>query len=304
MTKPPPSIAFIGFGEAASALLAGWRSREEISCTAYDIKTDAPSPAERQAKWSDYKTADIAGQPTLAEALSNRTLVFSVVTPDQALTAAQAASAHLAPGSLYLDCNSCSPGTKRRAAAVIDDAGGRYVDVAVMAPVHPARHRTPLLISGPHYEAALAALDRLDMVANVAKGPVGAASSVKMVRSIMVKGMEALVTECVLAGRLAGVDEVVLASLAETYPGIDWPNMAAYMMERVTKHGLRRAAELGEVSATLVELGLNGPMTRAAAEWQATIGALPLDPSGADYAASADAVLSELNRNNQQRVLP
>ena len=92
----------------------------------------------------------------------------------------------------------------------MDAAGGRYVDVAVMAPVHPRLHRTPLLISGPHAEDAAPVLAALDMAAEIHDGPVGSSSAIKMIRSIMMKGLEALVCECVLAGRKAGVIETVL----------------------------------------------------------------------------------------------
>lgn len=304
MTEQTPTVAFIGFGEAASAFLAGWRTEAAVECTAYDVKTDAPADPVRKAKLADYRAAAMDGRVTLADALTNASLVFSMVSPDQALAAANEAAAHLRPGALFLDCNSCSPGTKRRAAEVIEGAGGCYVDVAVMAPVYPARHKTPLLVSGPHGAAALEELKRLHMVAALAEGPVGNASSVKMVRSIMVKGLEALMAECVLAGRLAGVEDAVLQSLAQTFPGIDWPDTAAYMLERVAKHGVRRAAELGEVGATLDELGLNGPMTRAATDWQATIGNLSVNLTDPGYQARADAVLAALEPNPKQRAHP
>ena len=116
----------------------------------------------------------------------------------------------LANGALFLDCDSCAPQTKERTAKEVDAAGARYVDVAVMAPVHPRLHRTPLLISGMHAKDAAGALAALDMSATIHDGPVGSSSAIKMIRSIMMKGLEALVCECVLAGRKAGVIETVL----------------------------------------------------------------------------------------------
>ncbi|MEO1222687.1 MAG: DUF1932 domain-containing protein [Pseudomonadota bacterium] len=304
MTEETARVAFIGFGEAASAFAAGWRDGSSVACAAYDIKTDGPSTAVRTAKQADYRAAAVTGYATLDEALDGQPLVFSLVTPDQALRAAQSAAGRLMPNALYLDGNSCSPGTKKRAASVIDGAGGRYVDVAIMAPVAAAGHRTPLLVSGAHASSALKELSGLDMVADLAEGPVGTASSVKMVRSIMVKGLEALMAECVLAGRVAGVDEAVFASLAKTFPGIDWPNTASYMLERMATHGVRRAAEMGEVEAALRELGLDGPMTRAAADWQAAIGALAIDLAEDSYQARADTVLAALKPDTKLRALP
>ena len=257
----------------------------------------------RDAKWADYAALGVIGAATPEAALGGATLVVSLVTADQALAAAKAVAAHIAPGTLYVDGNSCAPGTKLAAAARIEAAGGRYVDMAVMAPVHPKRHRTPVLLSGPHVGAALTALAALGMVAEAAPGDraslVGTASAIKMIRSVMMKGLEALFLECVLAGRRAGVDGIVLDSLEQTYPGFGWKERAAYQQERVMTHGIRRAAEMREVALTVEQLGLGGVMARAAVDWQRRVGDLRLDAKaiGADdYGKLADAILAHLER--------
>ena len=229
--------------------------------------------------------------------------VFSLVTADQAHAAAKRAAQCELADILFFDGNSCSPGTKRRSAEVIVGAGGNYVDCAVMAPVHPKLHRTPLLLSGDRAAEATGLLRDLDMSAEVVSAEVGVASSIKMIRSVMMKGLEALMLECVLAGRAVGVDERVLASLAASYPGFDWPSHAAYMMERATTHGLRRAAEMREVAATLRELGLPADMAEAAVHWQQRAGEIGANGSGAEsgYAARADALLSVLSGEGRKR---
>lgn len=292
-------LAFIGFGEAASAFVQGWAQARPRRVRAYDIKVDDESANVRERKWLEYERSQVSGCATVAEALADSSLVFCVVTADQALIAARQAAASIRPGTLYLDCNSCAPGTKRRAADVIEKAAGRYVDVAIMAPVHPALHRVPMLLSGPHAAAALEALAALDMQAKIAQGPVGAASSIKMVRSIMVKGLEALMVECVLAGRRAGVDEPVLDSLEGTFPEFRWKERAAYMLERVMVHGVRRAAEMREVALTVEELGLSAFMSGAAIQWQQRIGELALAAPQGDYRARADAALQALSAAQQ-----
>ena len=288
-------LAFVGFGEAASAFVRGWGAARPRRVLAYDVKVDSGSDAVRAAKWQDYRRLQIDGCESLAKALAGSGVIFSLVTADQALTAARQAAAHIEPGALYLDGNSCAPGTKQKASELIERAAGRYVDVAIMAPVHPALHRVPLLVSGPRTESALGVLGALDMCAAVVDGPVGAASSVKMVRSILVKGLEALVAECVLAGRRAGVDERVLDSLEATFPGFQWKERAAYMLERIIVHGVRRAAEMREVARTVEELGLPAPMSHAAVQWQAKIGQMGLAAGSGDYGTRADAISRTLS---------
>jgi 3-hydroxyisobutyrate dehydrogenase-like beta-hydroxyacid dehydrogenase len=125
-------------------------------------------------------------------------------------------------------------------------------------------------------------------------GDIGRASSIKMIRSVMVKGIEALVAECVLAGTKAGVADVVLDSLDKTFPGFDWKARSAYNFERMMVHGNRRAAEMREVAITLSDLGLNNGMSTAIADWQQVIGGLNLDVGENNYDVRANAILAAL----------
>ncbi len=239
-------VALVGYGEAGRAFdVAGtWR--------AFDLLPERS------------KTA------SLAEATLGAEGVISVVTADQALAAAQTAARHLEKAALFFDMNSVAPQTKRAAAQAIEAAGGRYVDVAVMSPVLPKRLATPLLVSGPHVEEALEALAALGFNdVRAVGGEVGRASTIKMLRSVMYKGMEALTAECLIACERAGVTEDVLASF-----GGDWAGGADYRLDRMMVHGLRRAAEMAESAKTLEGLGVEPLMARGTVEWEQVIGAL------------------------------
>lgn len=291
-------IAFIGFGEAASAFVKGWDVPAGAVVCGYDIKTDVKDAAVRSSKDADYAACNVTGCRTLSEALEGADVVFSLVTADQALIVAELASTCISKDAYYMDCNSCAPGTKQRNARVINASGARYVDVAVMAPVHPKLHQTPVALCGVHAQSAQAILDSFDMNTSFVEGDVGASSSIKMIRSIMVKGLESLFAECVLAGRRAGVDEMVLESLDNSYPGFDFKEKATYMLERSMTHGVRRAAEMREVALTVDQLGLQGDMARAIVKWQQRIGDLQVKTcEGESYQKRADKILSVLNKD-------
>jgi len=265
------AFAFIGFGEAAAALSAGAPAR------GFDRKTDVPET--RASKLADFAAAGVRGCASAAEAVAGMPAVLSLVTADQALAAAQQNAPQLTSGALWFDMNSVAPDTKRAAAEAVEEAGGRYVDVAVMAPVHPARRASPLLVSGPHARVAVAVLSRLGFTSVTAmEGAVGAASSIKMIRSVMVKGLEALTAECALAAYRAGVADHVFASLDASWPGANWRARTNYNLDRMMVHGLRRAAEMEEVIKTLEALGTGSAMTRGTVERQRAIGALQLSP--------------------------
>ena len=138
-----------------------------------------------------------------------------------------------------------------------------------MAPVHPARLAVPLLVSGADAGPELASLG---FEPRRIEGPVGRASTIKMLRSVMVKGIEALTAECFLAARKAGVADEVAASLDASWPGADWAKRADYNLGRMRAHGLRRAAEMEEVARTLEGLGQGSEMARATAAVQRRLG--------------------------------
>jgi 3-hydroxyisobutyrate dehydrogenase-like beta-hydroxyacid dehydrogenase len=280
----------IGFGEAAQAFVSGWTGAGVCPTTlrAHDLKWRDAAPVSAGR--------GVAPAATPADALAGAAAVFCLVTADQALAAARAAAPHLPPGVLWFDGNSCAPSTKQQAALVIDGAGGRYVDLAIMSPVHPALHRVPLLVSGPAAVAGQAVLASLDMTARHAGDQVGRASSIKMIRSVMVKGLEALTAECFLAARRAGVEDEVIASLTASHPGTDWRARGAYNLERMLVHGPRRAAEMREVARTITDLGLGGGMSAATADWQDRIGALGADPGPDDMLGRLDAILSGMDQ--------
>jgi 3-hydroxyisobutyrate dehydrogenase-like beta-hydroxyacid dehydrogenase len=286
-----PRIGLIGFGEAGQAYLTGFGLGGTGRAAAYDIKSR--DPAQSAAMAECYAAAGIPGSGDPA-VLRGADAVFCLVTADQAGAAAEAAAPHLAPGAFWLDGNSCAPGSKRAAAETVAAAGGRYVDMAIMAPVHPRLHRTPVLLAGPDAEPAAALLRSLGMAPKIAGPRIGDASAIKMIRSVMVKGLEALTAECLLAARRAGVEQAVLGSLQSSDPGIDWPKRAAYSLERMMRHGARRAAEMREVAATLRELGLPDRMAAATALWQAEVAALGLDAGPDDAALRADRILAGL----------
>jgi 3-hydroxyisobutyrate dehydrogenase-like beta-hydroxyacid dehydrogenase len=244
-------IALIGFGEAGStfAKAAGWES----AALAFDL-----NPARR----SVMEEAGVVACATAECALSDADMVLSLVTADSALPAAQDYAALLKPQAIWCDMNSVAPDTKRAAAKAITAAGGRYVDVAVLAPVHPARMNVPLLISGADAAEAETLLRAAGFTkTRVVGDEIGRASAIKMIRSIMVKGVEALTAEMMLAAKKAGVVDEVLSSLDASEKDDSWFTRAEYNVERMTTHGLRRAAEMEESAKTLEGLGIEPVMT-------------------------------------------
>jgi 3-hydroxyisobutyrate dehydrogenase-like beta-hydroxyacid dehydrogenase len=267
------TIGFIGFGEAGSSIARGLQSVGVSGIHAFDINADAPDlgPTIRQ-RAADTQTTLVKSPWELARASE---IVFSTVTSSAALAAASAAAPFLGANHVYADLNSVSPALKREVAAVVGDSGARFVEVAVMAPVLPYGHQVPMLLGGPFAAAFAERVRPIGMRCDVIAGAIGCAAAVKMCRSIVVKGLEALMCECVLAAKPFDADQQVFASLNESFPGIDWKKLADYMVGRVVVHGERRAREMEEVADMLRTIGIEPIMAEAAArrqQWSADAG--------------------------------
>jgi 3-hydroxyisobutyrate dehydrogenase-like beta-hydroxyacid dehydrogenase len=278
-------VAVIGFGEAGRILAGGLAASRLFDVCAYDILVHDPvarvgmlaAAAERRVTMAESHPAAIAGAR----------IVISAVTAASSTDAAREAALSLTPGQIFADLNSVSPGTKRANAELIEGARGHYVDVAVMAPVPPYGLKVPMLLGGAAARDLAARLAPSGMSLEVVADDVGTASAIKMCRSVMIKGIEALVVECMLGARRLGVEDRVLASLEETFPQMKWDERADYLVSRVVVHGRRRAAEMREVAVTLREAGVEPLMASATAHCQDRIADLA-DPDARARAARKD----------------
>ena len=294
-----PRVSFIGFGEAGQAIASGLRETGIERIAAWDILFPEKS-GERLRAAGESIGVRLAN--SAAEAVAETDMIISAVTAASSLDAARSVEPHLSGRPYYLDINSVSPGRKQETAKLLGERA-RYVDVAVVAPIHPARHRTPLLISGPHAEQISPLLREMEMQLTVVGDATGQAAAIKMIRSVMIKGIEALTLECFLAASRAGLLDEVTASLKNNYPGIDWPKMSEYNLERMASHGERRAAEMEESAATLRELGLDPLMVEATVTRHREMGSIGKqekvrDSLTAGRAAILDAISTAAKNRN------
>ncbi|MEJ1961211.1 MAG: DUF1932 domain-containing protein [Gammaproteobacteria bacterium] len=256
-------VALIGFGEAGSILgadlvVAG------CDVTMYDILLEEAK--SRPAMLAKAERAHVRAADSFAAAVSGAELVISAVTASSSGDVAALGGQHLGAGQVFLDINSVSPGKKLLSARAVETSGADYVESAVMAPLPPYRLKVPMLLGGTRAEQLAVQLTRLGMSAKAISRQIGVASAVKMCRSVIIKGVESLAVESMLAARHFGAEEQVLASLAQTFPGMGWDKeLPDYLISRVAEHGRRRAAEMREVARTLEDAGFEPTMANAIA---------------------------------------
>lgn len=262
-------ICLLGFGEVGQTLASDFAVAGVKQLTVFDVLfSDSNSQPSRAALAAGVRVSRNA-----AAAAAGADLIVSAVTAAQDLEAAQSVAGAMQSSAYFLDVNSVSPGVKTQASAMIEQAGGRYVEAAIMSPIAPKRIASPMLFGGKHAAGFLPLAKQLGFAgAEVFSDQVGLASAAKMCRSVMIKGMEALLAESLLAARHYGVESTVLDSLRNLFPAANWPTLARYMISRSLIHGRRRAEEMREVARTVAEAGIEPHMSSAGAlrqDWAA-----------------------------------
>lgn len=297
-------IGLVGYGEVGRILAEDLR-RQGLTVSAYDIKFGSPAGAAM----ADHAAANgVKLASSHAELAAVSDFIVSAVTASQAVPVATACAPAIRQGTWFLDFNSASPGAKQRAAMLIDGAHGRYVEGAVMTSVPPYRSKVPLLLGGTEAAELSPLINALGFASKVASDRLGVASATKMCRSIMIKGLEAMVIESFTTARAYGVEDAVVASLQETFPSIDWEKQGAYFFQRVIEHGRRRAEEVREVAETVREVGLEPWSASATAERQQSVADLAdqglFGPKGTrefarstDWRIEADRILARAGKD-------
>ncbi|MBC5767988.1 DUF1932 domain-containing protein [Ramlibacter albus] len=289
-------LGLVGYGEVGKIFASGLKQRVE-QASAWDLKFEARET--RDTERSHAATQGIKACNSMRELCIESDLVISAVTASNTLAVALEAAKVIRPGTVFLDLNSASPGTKQQAAAAIDGAGAYYVEAGVMTSVPPYGIQVPMLLGGARAEELAALLQSWDMDARAVSDRLGVASAIKMCRSVMIKGLEALVIESYTTARAYGVEDHVLPTLQETFPSIDWQKQGAYFFSRVVQHGKRRAEEMRESANTVKEAGFEPFMARAIADkqqWvadQAADGVFKQVDKAARWQEYADALLAQ-----------
>lgn len=286
-------VALIGFGEVGQILAADLSAGGARDLAAWDIRfADAASPPSRAVGRMRVRAG--ASGP---DAVRDAQVVLCAVTAARDVEAARATAAGLAQGAWFIDLNSASPEMKKEAARIVEARGARYVEAAVMAAVPPRRLATPMLLGGPHAEAFMSVAHALGLSgARFFSRELGRASAAKMCRSVIVKGLEALLAECMITARHYGVEESVLESLHDLFADGDWRKRSRYMISRSLMHGSRRAEEMREVARTVADAGVQPLMSDACAQRQQWAAQHAPAAAGEDLAQMLDAILAARQR--------
>jgi 3-hydroxyisobutyrate dehydrogenase-like beta-hydroxyacid dehydrogenase len=240
-------IAVLGFGEAGSLIARDLAAGGAI-VRGYDPAVPAP-PA-------------VLDTGSDAEAVAGADLVLSVNSAKEAVGAFRASIPAMAPGAIWVDLNTASPGIKRELAEIGEAYGIPVTDVAMMAPVPGKGLRVPMIASGDGAEQVAAQLRAFGADIDVLDGPAGLAASKKLLRSVFYKGMAASIVEALEAARAAGCEPWLREHIAEELAKADVATVER-IVSGTGQHAVRRGAEMEAAAQMLAELGVQPLMADA-----------------------------------------
>lgn len=257
-----PALGFIGFGEAAFHICSGLHEAGVTGIEAFDIMATDPQlgPLVRERAAG----AQVTLISSLKEMLGKVEVILCATSAKSALAVAKEAQPFLREGHLYADLNSASPRVKSEIGALIGQTGALFVDSAIMALVPPHRHKVPMSVSGTGARLFAEQFAPWGMDITYINDRAGSSSAIKMLRSIFIKGLAALLFEALTASRKAGVDREIMESIRETIEEQPFEQLTNLLLTRNSVSAERRVAEMSEVISTLEEMDLDSSVSRAA----------------------------------------
>jgi len=287
-------VTIIGFGEAGP-VFGKQLLNEGMAVTAWDKLQSDPSTAEKQI--AKTQALGITPSSSMIDAVATADLIISTVTASQAVIAAEQSANGLQAGCQWLDLNSVSPATKQSVHDIVSAKGVLFTEGVAMDTVPAKGAQVPLLLCGPESTMLSHQLNDAGLNTRSVSTSLGAASTTKLLRSILIKGMEALFVESMAAAGKVGMEHEVIASLQATYPTMDWQELAGYQLSRATLHATRRASEMREAQQLVQQLGINPIMSAAIAKRQQDLS--DRDVASKDSGDTTPSVANYINAINQ-----
>ena len=269
-----PRIGFIGFGELAIALATGLKKEGIAEIKVFDKELGRGSQAETRIR-SRADALGVALADTAKSLAQGVDIIFSSVIPVEAVNAANAIAPHLGRNHLYADLNSCTPAHKQDAEKAVRRSGARYVDVGVVGGASQG-HKVPCLACGEAASAFKNIFDPLGMNIRVIEGETGSAALLKMLRSVMMKGLEGLVLEMFMTAQVYGVGEDALDAVSITLDQGDFRSLASRLMTTHALHAGRRLGEVEMVAETVKAAGVAPFVTEGVKKFFANTASLDL----------------------------
>lgn len=257
-------ISFIGFGELGAGLA------ERLGASgAHEMRAWIRERSDRAADSALNERVASAGverRLSLGEAVAGADAVLSVVPGSASRPSAERAAELLDRGTLYVDLTTTAIADKEAGARAVQQAGGRYVDAAVLGAAAVAGVTLRIVASGDG-ASEWRDLSRCDgLSTQVLEGPAGRATQLKLIRSAYMKGRDALVVETLLAARRIGVENRLVASIEGAGERVPFSDLADRVLRSLALHAGRRAKELGDSADALLAAGVDPRLAQAGAD--------------------------------------
>ncbi len=259
MNSAPLRLGLLGFGEAAARFAKDFSQAGFTGITGYSRSGARAKPGDLA-----YERAQASGVTLVKTVgtLAKRSDIIIALTPGKsALPALKKIRKYLRPDQFYVDASSNSAKAMEQAAAIVGDAA-KFVDAAIMGPVDLMGLKAPFVASGPHAEAFRDLMVPHGMVINVVGSNPGDASAMKLIRSVLMKGLAAILLETMEAARRRNILDAVIEDASVTFNDIPFQKIIRRYIGGTAVHCERRIHEMKECLDLLREMGSTDRATR------------------------------------------
>ena len=255
------SIGFIGYGEASYNISKGLHETSKPLIYAFDIMW--PKQDTNNIIGNRAKECNVSLVPTMGELIEKADIILCATSAKSALSIAKLASEYLKPGKIYADINSASPMVKKQIDTVVSGTGADFVDCGVMDIIPPHRQKVPIAVSGSGARKFADFANSIGMNVTFINETAGSASTLKMLRSVFMKGLTSLLLEMLVPASKIGVEDKIMEYISKTFSGSTLEQLANLLINRTAVGASRRISEMKDVAATLKSLKVESFATEA-----------------------------------------
>lgn len=258
-------IGFVGFGEAASCFAEALSGHADTEVTVFceGANNRPPYTEEFRSRVSGFGAELVDDLESL---VAGRDVVFSTVLVASAEEVGLAIAERISPDTLVVDVNASVPEVKQRIAAAVEARGGQFVDANLMGAITIYGHAVQLLSSGSGAERFRELFTPYGFTVDVAGPDAGTSALIKMLRSVVTKGIEGLIVEAMTAAEHAGITEEAFHGICDPMDETKFSQFTEMVLKTNVVHAPRRVVEMEAITESLERLGIAPTMTRATTE--------------------------------------
>lgn len=235
------NIGIVGYGEVGK-VFAGGLIQNNFDVHVYDLLTEQG----HEEVLKDIKNKGATPALSISDLVNKSEVILLLVNSAATKDVIASITKTKQKPLTIIDLTTSKPYTKKNCKIEIENYHPEaiYIDGAIMGTVATEGFNVPLLLASENEEIMLTIKKELTMNIKILVGEVGKAASIKLIRSVFMKGLEALLLESMIAAKKYNVDQNVMESISMTLNNNDFNKFGEALIKTHVIHKNRRYKEI------------------------------------------------------------